>query len=164
MPSFDVVSKVNMQEVDNAVNQTKKEIATRYDLKASKCAVDLDRNTGSINVVADDNMKLRAVTEILNQKMAKRGVGLKALDYQEPEKASGESLRQRIAIKQGIPTDDGRKMVKMIKELGLKKVQAQIQEDQLRVSGPKKDDLQQVIGTLKEKIDNLELQFVNYRD
>ena len=162
MPSFDVVSKVDLQEVDNAVNQAKKEISTRYDLKSTKCTIEFDRQ--AINIFAEDNMKLKALVEILNQKMAKRGVGLRSLDYQPPEKASGESLRQKVLLKQGISTDDGRKMVKLIKELKLKKVQAQIQDEQLRISGPKKDDLQQVITTLKSKMDNLELQFVNYRD
>jgi cyclic-di-GMP-binding protein len=162
MPSFDVVSKVDMQEVDNAVNQAKKEISTRYDLKNSKSTIEFDKT--NITILADDNMKLKSLTEILNQKMAKRGVGLRALDYQEPEKGAGDSLRQKVLIKQGIPVDDGRKMVKLIKDLKLKKVQAQIQDDQLRISGPKRDDLQQVISMLKEKITNLELQFVNYRD
>ena len=164
MPSFDVVSKVDMQEVDNAVNQTRKEIQTRYDLKNTKCSIELEKDGSFLTVHAEDNMKLKAVTDILGQKMAKRGVGLRALDFQEPEKSSGDSLRQKVLIKQGISTDDGRRMVKVIKEAGLKKVQAQIQDDQLRVSGPKRDDLQVVIKTLKEKIDNLELQFVNYRD
>ncbi len=164
MPSFDVVSKVNMQEVDNAVNQTSREISTRYDLKNSRCSVELDRVNSCITIAAEDGMKLRAITEILNQKMVKRGVGVRALEYREPEPAAGESLKQKVAIKQGISTDDGRRMVKLIKELGLKKVQAQIQDEQLRVTGPKRDDLQLVIGSLKEKINNLELQFVNYRD
>ena len=162
MPSFDVVSKVDMQEVDNAVNQAKKEVATRYDLKNSKSSIELDKT--SIILLAEDNMKLKALVEILSQKAAKRNIGLRSLDFQEPEKAGGDSLRQRVLIKQGISVDNGRKMVKLIKDMKLKKVQAQIQDEQLRVSGPKRDDLQQVISLLKKEITNLELQFVNYRD
>ena len=161
MPSFDVVSNVNMQEVDNAVNQTIKEIQTRYDFKGSKCEVQWDKT--SITLLADDKMKLSAMQEMLKQKIAKRGIGLRALDFADPEDASGGSLRQKISIKQGISQDDGKKIVKLIKEEGLKKVQAQIQGDQLRVSGPKRDDLQAVISILKQKVD-LELQFVNFRD
>ncbi len=162
MPSFDVVSKVDMQEVDNAVNQVKKEVSTRYDLKNSKSSIEFDKT--NIILFADDNMKLKALVDILNQKMAKRSIGLRSLDYQEPEKAAGDCLRQRVLIKQGISVDDGRKIVKLIKDLKLKKVQAQIQEDQLRVTGPKRDDLQQVISVLKQKIDHIELQYINFRD
>lgn len=161
MPSFDIVSTVNMQEVDNAVNQARKEISTRYDFKDSKSRIDFDKE--NLTLLADDNMKLRSITEILNQKLAKRGIGLRSLDYQEPEKAGGDMLRQQVVIKQGISTEDARKIVKLIKDASLKKVQAQIQQDQVRVSGPKRDDLQQVIKLVKEKVD-LELQFINYRD
>jgi uncharacterized protein YajQ (UPF0234 family) len=108
-------------------------------------------------------MKLQAMTEILNQKMVKRGVGVRSLDFKEPETASGDSLRQQIEIKQGISTDDARKIVKLVKELNLKKVSAQIQGDQVRVNGPKRDDLQAVIAMLKQSA-NLELQFVNFKD
>src|SRR5262249_17747895 len=104
MPSFDVVSKVDMQEVDNAVNQARKEIQTRYDFRDSKTELTLEPE--SITILSDDSMKLKAVGEILKQKMAKRNVGVRALDFQEPEKAGGDMLRQKIAIKQGIATDD----------------------------------------------------------
>ena len=161
MPSFDAVSKVDMQEVDNAVNQVRKEIGTRYDFRGTKCSIELDK-TG-ITLLADDKMKLQAMTDILNQKMVKRGVGTRALDFKEIESAMGESLRQRIDIKQGISTDDARKLVKLIKDQGLKKVTAQIQGDQVRVNGPKRDDLQNVIAILKQD-GNLELQFVNFKD
>lgn len=161
MPSFDVVCKVDMQEVDNAVNQVKKELQTRYDLKNSKCTIELDKE--SITILADDKMKLAALTEILNQKIAKRGVGVRALDYKDPEDASFGALRQKILIKQGISQEDAKKIVKLIKEEGLKKIQAQIQQDQVRVTGPKRDDLQGVIALLKEKI-QLEMQFVNFKD
>lgn len=165
MPSFDVVSKVDMQEVDNAVNQVRKEISTRYDFRNSKSSVDFDKtaNKESITINADDKMKLTAITDMLNQKMVKRGVGVRALDYQEEEQAMGGSIRQKVLIKQGIKTEDGKKINKLIKELGLKKVSSQIQQEQVRVNGPSRDDLQTVIRVLKEKIE-LELQFVNFKD
>ncbi len=108
-------------------------------------------------------MKLQAMTEILNQKMVKRGVGIRSLDYKDPEAAMSGSLRQKIEIKQGISTDDARKIVKVIKDKQLKKVQAQIQQDQVRVTGPKRDDLQAVIAILKSEVE-LELQFTNFKD
>lgn len=161
MPSFDVVSKVDMQEVDNAVNQAIKELANRYDFKNSKSKIEFDKK--SITILADDNMKLKAIHEILNTKIAKRGIGVRALDYKEPDTALGGALRQKVEIKQGISQDDGKKIVKTIKDAGLKKVQAQIQQDQVRVTGPKRDDLQEAIALLKKEID-LELQFVNFKD
>ncbi len=161
MPSFDVVSRVDMQEVDNAVNQARMELKNRYDFRGSKSEILLEED--SITLVADDSMKLKAMSDILGQKMAKRGVGLRALDFKEPESAAGNSLRQKIEIKQGIQTDDGKKIAKLVKEMNLKKTQAQIQGEQVRVSAPKRDDLQAVIHALKEKIP-LELQFVNFKD
>jgi uncharacterized protein YajQ (UPF0234 family) len=161
MPSFDVVSRVDMQEVDNAVNQVIREMQQRYDFKNSKSSVEFDKK--AIILHAEDKMKLRAMTEMLNEKIAKRGVGVKALDYKDPEEATGGTYRQQVEIKQGISTDDGKKIAKMIKEANLKKVQAQIQGDQVRVTGPKRDDLQEVIQLLKTNV-NLELQFVNFKD
>ncbi len=161
MPSFDVVSEVDMQEVDNAVNQAKKEIQTRYDFRGSNSKLELEDNTLTLH--AEDSMKLKAMTQILSEKMAKRGIGLKSLKFSDPEKAGGDTLRQKVEILQGIKTEDGKKIVKLIKDQKLKKVQAQIQQEQVRVTGPKRDDLQNVISLLKEKID-LELQFTNFRD
>ena len=161
MPSFDVVSKVDMQEVDNAVNQARKEIATRYDFRGTKCTIEFDKT--SITLLADDKMKLQAMNEILNQKMVKRGVGVRSLDYKDAESSMGESLRQKIEIKQGISTEDAKKIVKHLKDQGLKKVSASIQGDQVRVTGPKRDDLQAAIAALKSGI-QLELQFVNFKD
>lgn len=163
MPSFDVVSKVDLQEVDNAVNQVIKEIGNRYDFRGSKSSIELDKKELTITVVADDKMKLKSITEILNEKIAKRGVGVRALDYQEPKDASLGSLRQVVKIKQGISQDDAKEMVKKIKAANFKKVSAQIQGDQVRVTAPKKDELQQVIALLKSQV-NLELQFVNFKD
>ena len=161
MPSFDVVSRVDMQEVDNAVNQARKEIATRYDFRSGKSEIQFDKK--AITLIADDKMRLEAMVEILNQKMVKRGIGVRSLDYKEPEGATGMMLRQAVELRQGISTDDGRKIVKTIKDAKLKKIQAQIQDDQVRVTGPKRDDLQDVMKLLKAEIE-LELQFVNFKD
>ncbi|MCB0345104.1 MAG: YajQ family cyclic di-GMP-binding protein [Bdellovibrionales bacterium] len=162
MPSFDVVSEVDLQEVDNAVNQARKEVETRYDFRGSNSKIEFDKKE-LITLHASDKMKLQAMTDILNQKISKRGVGIRALDYKEPEEASMGSMRQQVMIKQGISSDDAKKIVKLIKDEKMKKVQAQIQQEQVRVTGPKRDDLQSVIALLKEKVD-LELQFVNFRD
>ena len=161
MPSFDVVSEVDLQEVDNAVNQAIKEISHRYDLKNSKSKIEHEKS--SITLHADDDMKLKALQDILNQKMAKRGIGLRALKYKEPEPSAGTMLKQQIEIITGIKTDDAKGIVKLIKAQGFKKVQAQIQQDQVRVSGPKKDVLQEVIQLLESDV-KLELQFVNFKD
>lgn len=161
MPSFDVVSEVDMQEVDNAVNQALKEIQNRYDFRGSKSTYEWDKK--EITLIADDNMKLKALREILSEKMAKRGVGLRALNIKDPEEAGVGMLRQKVELKQGISTDDGRLIVKTIKDSGIKKVQAQIQQEQVRVSAPKRDDLQSVIQLLKSEI-KLELQFKNFKD
>lgn len=163
MPSFDVVSKINEQEADNAVNQVIKELQTRYDLKSSKCTVEFDKKELLVTIFAVDKMKLRALTDILTEKMSKRGIGPRALEFREPEDATGGALRQKVKLKQGISQDDGRLIVKCVKEMNLKKVSAQIQQEQVRVSGPKRDDLQGVIAQLKDKIE-LELQFVNFKD
>lgn len=162
MPSFDVVSQVDLQEIDNAMNQTKKEIATRYDFKGLLAEIEIEDK--KITIKASDKMKLEAINEILRQKMSKRGISPKALKFEEAEKASGDTLRQVVIIQEGISTEQGKKIAKLIKEQNLKKIQAQIQGDQVRISGPKRDDLQLAIAVLKEKIDDMALQFVNFRD
>lgn len=158
--SFDVVSEVEMQEVDNAVNQAKKEIGTRYDFRGSKCAISLDGDT--INIHADDEYKLGAVIDILKGKMVKRNVSLKNLDYGKIEPASGGTVRQGVTIKKGLSKEVAKEVVKHIKSLKLK-VNASIQENQVRVSGKDKDDLQAVIQELKQADYPVELQFVNFR-
>ncbi len=162
MPSFDIVSKVNLQEVDNAVNQTKKEIETRYDFRGSKSSVELT-SKDEITVIADDDFKLNAVLEILKSKFIKRNVSLKSLDLGKVEKASGDTVRQKIKIKQGLSQDEMKELSKIIKDTKLK-VQTQIMGDELRVSGKKIDDLQTVIAHLKSIDFKVPLQFVNYRD
>lgn len=158
--SFDVVSEVNMQEIDNAVNQAKKEIGTRYDFRGSKSEITLEGDT--IKIVSDDEYKLNAVIDVLKGKMVKRGVAIKNLDYGKVEPASGATVRQVITIKKGISKEIAKDVVKLIKGMKLK-VNASIQEDQVRVAGKDKDDLQAVIQMLKQQDLPVELQFVNFR-
>lgn len=160
--SFDIVSEVNLQEVDNAINQAKKEIAQRYDFKNSKSSIDFNRNEKKITLIADDDFKLRALKEILGTKLAKRNVSLKALVYKEPEKAFEGTLRQLVEIAMGIDKEKARELVKVIKSLNLK-VQIQIEGEKLRVSGSKKDDLQTAIAHLRSIDFPLPLSFINYR-
>lgn len=160
MPSFDIVSKVDMQEIDNAVNQTVKEIAQRYDFKGSKSEVTLEKD--SIKVLSDDDFKLKAVIDILQSKCVKRGISLKSLLYNKVETASGGMVRQIITIQQGISKEKGKEVISVIKDTKLK-VQGQIQDDQVRVTGKNIDDLQEVIKLLKSKDLGVELQFVNFR-
>ena len=158
--SFDVVCKVEMQEVTNALDQAKREILTRYDLKGTKNEVELDKQ--EIVVTAADDMKLKAVVDILQSKLHKRGVPLKALSYGDPAESAGGVLKQKITVQQGIPIEKAREIVRIVKDLKLK-VQAAIQEDQVRVSGKNRDDLQKVIATLRDKDLGVALQFTNYR-
>src|SRR3990167_7486813 len=158
--SFDVACKIDMQEVTNALDQARREIETRYDLKGSKNEGTLDK-TDIVVVVADD-MKLKAVVDILQSRLHKRGVPLKALTYGSVEQAAGGALRQKISLQQGIPIEKAKEIVRLIKDTKLK-VQAAIQEDQVRVSGKSRDDLQKVIALLKERDLGIALQFTNYR-
>jgi uncharacterized protein YajQ (UPF0234 family) len=161
MPSFDIVSKVDMQEVDNAVNQAQKEMQQRYDFKGSKSEIKWEKK-GEITIVGDDDGKLKSVIDILQNKLVKRGISLKSLDFGKVEDASGGMKRQVIKIQQGISTEKAKEIVKTIKESKLK-VQGQIQEDQVRVTGKKIDDLQEVIQLLKGKDLKIDLQFINMR-
>jgi len=160
MPSFDIVSKVDLQEIDNAVNQTSKEIEQRYDFKGTSNEIDLEK--GSLVMLAADDYKLQAVIDILKGKLVRRGVSTRCLEFGAKEPASGGAVRQRIAIIQGITQDKGKEIVKAIKGSKLK-VQGQIMEDQVRVTGKKIDDLQEVIQLLKGNDFGIELQFVNMR-
>jgi uncharacterized protein YajQ (UPF0234 family) len=161
MPSFDVVSKIDMQEVTNAVVQTTKEIGQRYDFKGSKSTLTL--TDGVLTVVADDDAKLQAILEILMTKMLRRGVSPQAMDRQKIESASGGLLRQNIQLVQGISSEKAKDINRFIKDLGAK-VNSEIQKEQLRVSGKKRDDLQTVIAALKAKDFGIPLQFINFRD
>jgi uncharacterized protein YajQ (UPF0234 family) len=158
--SFDIVCKVDMQEVTNALDQARREIQTRYDLKGAKNEVTLDKN--DIVLLSADDMKLKAVVDIVQSKLHKRGIPLKALGYGNVEEASGGALRQKITLQQGIPTDKAREIVRLIKDTKLK-VQAAIQEDQVRVTGKNRDDLQKIIAMLRDKDLGIALQFSNYR-
>jgi uncharacterized protein YajQ (UPF0234 family) len=161
MPSFDVVSQVDRQEVDNAVNQTRKEISQRYDFKGTKTTIDVDKD--SLHVVSDDDYKVKAVVDVLQSKFVRRGISLKALVYGKIEPAAGGLAKQTITVQQGIDADHARQIVKLVKDTKLK-VQTQIQGDQLRISGKKRDDLQQVIQLLKAQDLDLPLQFINFRE
>jgi hypothetical protein len=159
--SFDIVCKVDMQEVTNALDQARREIDTRYDLKGSKNEVKLEKT--DITVTVPDEMKLKAVIDILQSKLHKRGVPLKALDYGKVEEASGGALRQKIAIQQGIAIEKAREIVRLVKDSKVR-VQAAIQEDQVRVSGKNRDDLQKIIALVKDRDFGIALQFTNYRN
>jgi cyclic-di-GMP-binding protein len=162
-PSFDITSGVDLQEVDNAVNQAKKEVAQRYDFKGSRASVDLNRGENTITIVADDEFKLTALWEILQGRMVRRGVPTKNLTLGEIERAANDTVRRVISLQQGIPTEAAKEIVKFLKERKLKKVQAAIQADQVRVTSTSKDDLQEAIRVLREHDFGVALQFGNYR-
>jgi cyclic-di-GMP-binding protein len=158
--SFDIVCKVDMQEVTNALDQTRREVETRYDLKGVKHEIKQDKT--EITVETSDEMKLKAIGDIMQSKMHKRGVPLKALSFGDPEQAGGGRLRQKVSLQQGIPIDKAKEIVRLIKDSKVR-VQASIQEDQVRVSGKNRDDLQTIIALVKEKELGIALQFTNYR-
>jgi uncharacterized protein YajQ (UPF0234 family) len=161
MPSFDVVSQVDRQEIDNALNQTRKEVGQRYDFKGSK--TDIRQEGDDIHIVSDDDHKVKAVVDVLQSKLVRRGVSLKALVYGTIDPAAGGLAKQTVTVQQGIDTDKARALVKLIKDSKLK-VQAQIQADQVRVTGKKRDDLQAAIQLLKQQDLDLPLQFTNFRE
>jgi uncharacterized protein YajQ (UPF0234 family) len=161
--SFDVSTGVDLQEVDNAVNQARKEVATRYDFRGTDCSIDFDREAGEIRLEADDDYKLKALLEILKGRLVRRSVPVKNLDEGNPEHGSLGRARQRIGLKQGIDQDTGKKISKAVRDQSFKKVQVQIQGDELRVTAPSRDTLQEVITFLKGEDFGVELQFGNYR-
>ncbi len=160
--TFDIVSKIDLNEVLNAVQQTAKEVQTRYDLKDSKSSVELKEKENKIQLASSDEFKLKAITEILGQKLVKRNVPLKGLVYGPVAQATHGSVRQEISLQQGIPLEKAKDVVKMIKDSKLK-VQASIQGDSVRVSGKDRDTLQQVIALLRGKDFGIDMQFSNYR-
>lgn len=161
MPSFDIVSKTDVHEVDNALNSVTREITQRFDFKGSKCSV--ERKENEITVLADDDLKLKQMHELLRVHLTRRKLDSGALEFKTPEKASGNTLRQTILIKQGIDKDLARTLVKEIKTSKLK-VQAAIQGDELRVTGKKIDDLQEAIAMVKDLKIEQPLQYLNFRD
>ena len=162
-PSFDITSLVDLQEVDNAINQARKEIAQRYDFKGSKASIDFDAKDSKLVLVADDEFKLIALWEILLTRLVRRNVPAKNLTRSTPQPAANSTVRQEVALQQGIPSEKARDIVKFIKDAKLKKVQAAIQGDQLRITSPSKDELQEVMRLLREQDFGVALQFGNYR-
>ena len=158
--SFDIVCKVDMQEVTNALDQARREVDTRYDLKGTRNELVLDKH--DIVLTCADEMKLKAVVDILQSKLHRRGIPLKALTYGDVEDAAGGAKRQRISLQQGIPIEKAREIVRLVKDSKVK-VQASIHEDKVRVSGKNRDDLQKVIAMLREKDLGIAVQFSNYR-
>lgn len=158
--SFDVVSRIDRQELDNALNQTRKEIENRFDFKNTKTTIESDEK--KITIVTADELKMRNVIDVLRAKAIKRGVDVKAFDFGSVEPAAGSTVRQEIALRAGIPKDRSKELMEKIKSLKLK-VSAQYQDEQIRISGKNKDDLQKVIAALRAMDFDLPLQFVNYR-
>ena len=162
MPTFDVVSEVDAQEVRNAVDQASRELGQRYDFKGTDSSIELGTNEITLHTASED--RLTALKQLLEEKLVKRKVSLKALDYGKVEEASGSTVRQVVTLAAGISSDKARELNKFIKGLGLKGVQSQTQADQLRVSGKKRDDLQAVIAALREEDFGIPLSFNNFRD
>ena len=162
-PSFDITSGVDMQEVDNAVNQARKEVAQRYDFKGSRAAIELNRTENTIVLTADDDFKMNALWEILQGRLVRRGVPTKNLTPGTIERAANDTVKRTVTLQQGIPTEAAKEIVKFLKDRKLKKVQAAIQADQVRISSASKDDLQEAIRLLREHDFGVALQFGNYR-
>jgi hypothetical protein len=158
--SFDVVSRVDQQELDNALNQTRKEIENRFDFKHSKTNIEFDGK--KITLISDDELKMRNVVDILQSKAVRRSIDIKAFDFGAVEPAAGGTVRQVVTIRSGIPKDQSRELLAHVKSLKLK-VTAQYQDEQIRISGKSKDDLQRVMASLRSMKFELPLQFVNYR-
>jgi uncharacterized protein YajQ (UPF0234 family) len=164
MCSFDITSNVDLQEVDNALNQARKEVAQRYDFKGAKASIDFDPKESKLVLAADDEFKLNALWEIVQTRLVRRNVPVKNLSRGAAQPASNSTVRQEISLQQGIPSERAKDIVKFLKEAKLKKVQASIQGDQLRVQAPSKDDLQEAMRMLREHDFGVALQFGNYRD
>jgi uncharacterized protein YajQ (UPF0234 family) len=161
--SFDISTGVDLQEVDNAVNQTRKEVATRYDFRGTDCKIEFDRAGGTILLDADDEYRLKAMMQVLKERMVRRGVPVKNLDEGKVDEGTMGRTRQRMGLKQGIDPETAKKISKAIRDQPFKKVQVQIQGEELRVTAPSRDTLQEVIAFVKENDFGVELQFGNYR-
>jgi uncharacterized protein YajQ (UPF0234 family) len=161
--SFDISTGADLQEVDNAVNQALKEIGQRYDFKGTHCTIDFDRPKAEIRLAADDEFRMDALVDVLQGRMVKRGVPVKNLKVGDLVAATGQSVRRTITLTQGIPQDAAKKIIKTIKDSGIKKTQATIQGDEIRVTSPSRDDLQSVIALLRREDFGIELRFGNYR-
>jgi cyclic-di-GMP-binding protein len=163
MCSFDITSNVDLQEVDNALNQARKEVAQRYDFKGSKASIEFDPKDSKLVLVADDEFKLNALWEIVQTRLVRRNVPVKNLSRGTPQAAANSTMRQEIALQQGIPSEKAKDILKYLKDSKLKKVQASIQGDQLRIQSASKDDLQEAMRLLREQDFGVALQFGNYR-
>jgi len=161
--SFDVTTGVDLQEVDNAINQAQKEIAQRYDFKGSNATIEFKRAEALLLLVADSDFQMRALFDVVQTKLIKRGVSVKNLDIGEVKQAAGDTVRREIKLKTSLDSDTAKKVAAAIKDAKLKKVQAAIQGDQVRVTSPSKDELQQAIAVLRQKDFGVELKFGNYR-
>ncbi|MDR0787616.1 MAG: YajQ family cyclic di-GMP-binding protein [Gemmatimonadota bacterium] len=161
--TFDITSDIDLQEVDNAINQARKEVGQRYDFKGSAAEIDFDKDAPSLTLTADDDYRLKSLIDVVQTRLIKRNVPIRNLDYGEIEPASGGKVRQVIRLQQGIPVEKGKEIIRSIKDGGFKKVQAQIQDEQVRVQSASIDDLQDVIKYLREKDFGIELQFGNFR-
>lgn len=161
--SFDITSNVDLQEVDNALNQARKEVAQRYDFKGSKAKVDFDPKESKLVLIADDEFKLNALWEIIQTRLVRRNVPVKNLTRGEVQPATNTTVRQDISLQQGIPTETARDILKFMKESKMRKVQPTIQGDQVRVSSASRDDLQEAMRLLREQDFGIALQFGNYR-
>ena len=161
--SFDITSTIDFQEVDNALNQARKEVAQRYDFKGSRAAIDLSRTENTLTLTADDEFKMTALWEILQSRMVRRGVPTKNLTPGTIERAANDTVRRVVTLQQGIPTEAAKDILKFLKEQKLKKVQASIMADQVRVTSPSKDELQEAMRQLREHDFGCALQFGNYR-
>lgn len=162
MPSFDICVKVNFQEVDNAINQAQKELAQRYDFKGSKSKIDWDKKA-EITLIADDDYKLKALVDILQSKMIKRGISIKNIKMGTPEPAFEGTTRQKLTLQNGIPSEKAKELIKLIKDSKMK-VQSQIQDEQVRVTGKKRDDLQEVMAMVRQAPVDMDVTFENFRD
>ncbi|MCC6253195.1 MAG: YajQ family cyclic di-GMP-binding protein [Bacteroidia bacterium] len=162
MPSFDVVNKIDIQTLDNAINVARKDLAGRYDFKGSKLSIELDKKALNINISAENEMRIEAIEDTIRSRMIKQGLNPMALDFGKERYAAGNMIKKDIKVKQGIDKDTARKITKHIKELKLK-VEAQIMDEQVRVSGKKIDDLQAVIASLRSNNFDIPLQFVNLK-
>jgi uncharacterized protein YajQ (UPF0234 family) len=163
LSSFDVTSTVDLQEVDNAINQARKEVGQRYDFKGSHASIDFNKSENTLTLAADDNMRMNALWDILQTRLVRRNVPVKNLKLGDIEPAAGSTVRRVITLQQGIPGDAARDIVKYLKDQKLKKVQTAIQGDQLRISAVSKDDLQEAIRLLRDHDFGIALQFGNYR-
>jgi uncharacterized protein YajQ (UPF0234 family) len=163
MASFDIVSKINFQEVDNAVNSVLRELTNRYDFKGANFSIILDQKENHITITAEDNYKLGQIGDSLKVFSTKRGIDVKALDFQKEEKAGGNSLKQIVKLKNGIEQETAKKITKQIKEAKIK-AQASIRGDEVRIESKKRDDLQEAISILRATSYDIPLQFINFRD